>query len=52
MKIKEIIIIVIRKKRDIELFIKSIKFSEPVKLLLNETREKLMNILRINEEFR
>ena len=52
MKIKRIAIITIRKKEDVELFIKGVKSSEPVKLLLNETREKLMNMLRMDEEFR
>ena len=52
MKIKGIVIITIRKKGDVELFIEGVKSPEPVEVLLNETREELMNILRMDEEFR
>ena len=52
MKIKEIVIITTRKKEDVELFIKGVKSSEPVELLLNETKEELMNMLEMVKNLR
>ena len=45
MKIKKVVIIVIRDQGDIELFTENMKSPDSVKLLLNETKEELMNML-------
>ena len=52
MKIKGIVIITTRKKGDVELFIEGMKSPDSVELLLNETKEKLMNMLRIVKDLK
>ena len=42
--------IVIGNHRDVEFSERGVESPEPVELLMNEIREKLMNILRMDEE--
>ena len=50
-KITTLAIIITRDQRDVEFFEKEVKSPEPVELLLNETREKFVNIMRMLKEY-
>ena len=51
-KIIKVVMIVIENQRDVEFSERGVESPEPVELLMNEIREELMNILRMDEEFR